>query len=92
MDLLDWDALEGIAHVLTFGARKYVSNNWRGGISYSRIISSLLRHLAAIQRGEDVDPESGLPHIDHVGCNAMFLSFFMKHRPELDDRWKPSKN
>lgn len=86
MDLLDWDALEGLAKVLTFGAQKYDANNWRGGIAYSRITSSLVRHLAAFQRGEDIDPESGLPHIDHIGCNWMFLSYFTKRRANLDDR------
>lgn len=92
LDLLDPDALEGLAKVLTFGAQKYAANNWRGGFKYGRTIAALLRHLQALQRGEDIDPESGLPHIDHIGCNWMFLSFFMKH-PELyqdnDDRWKP---
>lgn len=92
VDLLDSLALEGLAQVLTFGATKYAAHNWRGGISYSRLISSLLRHLFAIQRGEDIDPESGLPHIDHVGCNWMFLSNFTKTRPDLDDRWKDLKN
>jgi hypothetical protein len=48
----------------------------------------MLRHLFAIMRGEDNDPESGLPHIDHVGCCWMFLSNNMKVRPEMDDRWK----
>lgn len=85
MDLLDPEALEGLAKVLTFGAQKYDAHNWRGGINYSRIIASLMRHLMAIQKGEYTDPESGLPHIDHVGCNWMFLSYFMKHRTDLDD-------
>ena len=89
LDLLDWDALGGLAEVLTFGALKYDANNWRGGIVNSRLIASLLRHLSAIQRGEDVDPESGLPHIDHIGCNWMFLSNNYKHRPDLDDRYIP---
>jgi hypothetical protein len=88
MDLLDWDALGGLAAVLTFGANKYAAHNWRNGISYSRITAAMLRHLAAIQQGEDVDPESGLPHIDHLGCCWMFLSNFMKNRPDLDDRYK----
>ena len=87
MDLLDPFALEGLAKVLTFGANKYAANNWRNGIAYSRIISSLLRHLSAIQRGEITDPESGLPHIDHIGCNWMFLSSFMKTQPHLNDLW-----
>lgn len=88
MDLLDAAALEGLAKVLTFGANKYTqngvsgANNWRAGIQYSRLISSLLRHLSAIQRGELIDPESGLPHIDHLGCNWMFLSNFMKQEKQ----------
>lgn len=88
MDLLDADALEGLAKVLTFGANKYASHNWRGGISYSRVIAALLRHTFAILRGEYTDKESGLPHIDHVGCCWMFLSSFMKNRSDLDDLWK----
>ena len=91
MDLIDADALEGLAKVLTFGAQKYAAHNWRGGIEYSRLTAAILRHLMAIQRGEDVDPESGLPHIDHLGCCWMFLSHLSKHRPDLDDRWKPKK-
>lgn len=88
VDLVDPLAIEGLAKVLTFGAQKYAAHNWRGGISYSRIIGGLLRHAFAIMRGEDIDPESGLPHIDHLGCCWMFLSNFMKTRPDLDDRWK----
>jgi hypothetical protein len=88
MDLLDFDALEGLAKVLTFGANKYAAHNWRKGISYSRLTAAMLRHLAALQKGEDIDPESGLPHIDHLGCCWMFLSNMTKTRPDLDDRFK----
>jgi hypothetical protein len=86
-DLLDPDALIGIAHVLSFGARKYAAHNWRKGISWSRLLGAILRHTFALMRGEDVDPESGLPHVDHLGCCWMFLSWHMKNRPDLDDRW-----
>jgi hypothetical protein len=88
MDLLDADYLEGVANVLSFGARKYAAHNWRGGINYSRLIASLYRHLGAINRGEDIDPESGLPHVYHLGCNTMFLASMMKTRPDMDDRYK----
>lgn len=91
MDLLDAEALEGLAKVLTFGAKKYASHNWRGGINYSRLMAALLRHSFAILRGEYIDPESGLPHIDHVGCCWMFLSNQMKVRPDMDDLYKESK-
>jgi hypothetical protein len=85
MELLDPHALEGLSAVLTFGATKYGPNNWRKGIVYSRLIGSLKRHLTAIEKGELIDPESGLPHIDHFGCNWMFLSTFMKTNPSLND-------
>jgi len=88
MDLLDPLALEGLAKVLTFGAQKYAAHNWRKGIANTRLIAAMLRHLFAIMRGEDLDPESGLPHIDHVGCCWMFLSNNMKVRPDTDDRWR----
>ena len=87
LNLIDPQAIEGLASVLTFGAKKYAADNWRDGISNSRLIASLLRHLFAIMRGEYTDPESGLPHIDHVGCNWMFLSNNLKNRPDLNDSW-----
>ena len=90
MDLIDYKATEGVAQVLAFGAKKYAANNWRNGIKYSRLIAAAYRHLGALNSGEDIDPESGLPHVDHLGCTIMFLSNMMKTRPDLDDRWKPT--
>lgn len=92
MDLLDPWALEGLASVLTFGAQKYAAHNWRNGLGYSRVIAAMARHLSAIQKGEDIDPESGLPHVDHLGCCWMFLSNYMKTKQDQDDRWKPNEN
>lgn len=89
VDLLEPEWLEGVAKVLTFGANKYAAHNWRKGIKFSRLIAALFRHLLAIINGEDVDRESGLPHVHHLSCCAMFLSWHMAHKPELDDRWKP---
>ena len=88
VDLLDAEWLEGIGHVLRFGAMKYSDHNWRNGFKWSRLIGAAFRHLLAISRGEDIDPESGLPHADHLGCSVMFLAWHMKNKPELDDRWK----
>lgn len=85
MDLLDPWALEGLAAVLTFGANKYDSWNWAKGIHYSRLVASLERHLGAIKKGEYIDGESGLPHIDHLGCNWHFLSALMKKGQDWDD-------
>ena len=83
---------EGIASVLGFGAEKYAAWNWAGGISYSRLISALERHVNAFKKGEDYDPESGLCHLYHAGCCLMFLSCFHEwNREELDDRFKLDK-
>lgn len=87
MDLLDANYLEGVANVLGFGAKKYSANNWRGGISVSRLIAASYRHLGAINRGEDIDSESGLPHVYHLGCCTMFLAEMLT-REGMDDRYK----
>jgi len=92
MDLLDADFLEGVAQVLTFGAQKYAAHNWRQGLSVSRLIAAAYRHLGAINRGEDNDPESGRPHTYHLGCCTMFLSEMLKNYPEMDDRWKKNNS
>lgn len=91
VELLDPLALEGLAKVLAFGAKKYAKHNWRGGLSYTRLIGAALRHTFEILKGKDIDPESGLPHVDHLGCCWMFLSNMMKTRPDMDDRWKGTK-
>jgi len=88
LDLIDPLALHGLGSVLAFGATKYNDHNWRKRIANSRIMASLLHHLMAIQAGEYVDNESGMPHIDHVGANWMFLSNNLKTRPDLNDLWK----
>ena len=88
MDLLPAEALREITKALDFGAAKYGRFNWRKGIQWSRIVSASMRHLTAFNDGEDVDPESGLSHLAHLGCNVMFLLQYIKEHPELDDRYK----
>lgn len=81
-------ALAGAARVLTYGAVKYFRGNWRNGLKHTGIADCLLRHLAAYLAGEDNDKESGLPHVDHVLVNALFLAEMTRTYPELDDRAK----
>lgn len=87
LDLIPLEALIGLGNVLTFGAKKYKRANWASGIEYSRLISAALRHLMAFNAGEDIDPESGLSHVDHALCNLAFLSWMRIHRADMDDRW-----
>jgi hypothetical protein len=69
-------AVAGVIAVLGFGFRKYKKRNgWKEVPEAKRRYKDAMhRHLQAIERGELIDPESGKPHIDHVACNAMFLS------------------
>jgi len=73
ISLLDFNALEDTVQVLAFGANKYARDNWKKGLQFSQVLDSMLRHIKALQAGQWIDPESNLPHIGHIGCNAMFL-------------------
>lgn len=88
-ELLSPIALSATAEVLGFGAKKYAAHNWRKGLVWSRILGAIFRHLLAFMQGEDLDKETGLPHIDHVACEVMFLQEFYRTRKDLDDRYKP---
>jgi len=71
--LLDLKCFEDCVRVLEFGKNKYARDNWRIGLPQTQILDSMLRHIAALQRGELIDPESGISHIGHIQANAMFL-------------------
>jgi len=85
-DLLHPIAQEGIVRVLTKGSKKYSEWNWAKGMKWSTVIASLKRHLAAFEKGEDFDPETGELHVDHMQCNTHFLSAYYKIAPQHDDR------
>lgn len=85
-DLIHPKAEKGLVSVLTKGAEKYAERNWEKGMEWSKVIASLKRHLAAFESGEDYDSETGLLHIDHIQCNAHFLSAYYKIAPQYDDR------
>lgn len=72
MDLIPPEAERAMAAVLTMGAEKYGPNQWRG-VAPERYEAALRRHLLAWKEGETLDPESGLPHLAHLLCNAAFL-------------------
>lgn len=68
------NALEAIASVLTFGAKKYAAHSWQTVPNASeRYLAAQLRHITSLQKGEVNDPESGLHHLAHAACNALFI-------------------
>ena len=90
--LVPTEIVVGIAMAFGMGAEKYGEWNYREGISYTRLIDSLLRHTLAFLNGEDNDPESGYPHTWHIGANIAMLEWMRVNKPELDNRYKGKKN
>lgn len=80
--------LEDEARVWAYGKQKYAAWNWAKGMDWSVPLACLMRHMAAWQRGEEVDPESGLPHLAHAMCNLRMLTLYSKTYKEGDDRPK----
>lgn len=79
-------AVEQMAKVMTKGSEKYAPHNWELGMAWSKCLASAKRHIAAIERGEDFDPETGLLHSAHAMTNMAFLTEYYKIYPQGDDR------
>lgn len=89
MDLIPVEAIEEIAKVLGFGAKKYGDRDWEKGLSWSRYYGAALRHLTAWWGGEDKDSETGLSHVAHALCCVLILSTYERRGMILfDDRPK----
>jgi hypothetical protein len=57
------------------GALKYGRNNWREtGVRATIYIDALKRHINAYAEGEDLDPDSKMPHLAHaLACLAILV-------------------
>ena len=74
--------IEGVMAVREMGTKKYGDpDNWRK-VEPERYHEAMLRHtLASWKDPYAVDPESGLLHLEHICCNAVFL-LEMRKTPE----------
>jgi hypothetical protein len=88
VDGIDPQFMLAVGEILEYGAKKYAKYNWTRGIHYTRIYGSLVRHMLRWYAGEDIDPESGKPHLWHAACNLMFLISYtgQDKYAEFDDR------
>jgi len=85
-DLIDAYSLEMLARTYEFGTRKYEENDWRKGVRWGRTWGSIMRHLYDFWKGEDLDPESGLPHLAHAVWQIFALMFYSRYGVGTDDR------
>lgn len=87
-DLLPWPALEQVAMVMAFGAKKYAEHNWAKGMAWTRLARATIGHVALWLRGEDNDPESGFSHLAHAGASVLMLLSLVIMRRGNDSRFK----
>lgn len=87
-DLIPAGALFTLARVFGRGAKKYAERNWERGYPWSWSFAALMRHAWAFWRGEELDKESGLPHLAHAAWHCFVLQEFTNDYPDKDDRSK----
>lgn len=89
VDVLPPSVLLSVGDVFAYGAGKYGERNWEQYAEdwdWCQLYASAMRHLIAWAGGEDIDPESGLPHLDHAVCNLMMLQGLIHAEKGNDDR------
>ena len=87
-DLISPTALEALGKVYTYGAAKYADRNMEKGTEWSKYFGAMMRHAWAFWRGEDIDKESGLPHLSHAAWCCFTLLDYMVYHKDKDDRRK----
>ena len=88
VDLVPTEAINALADILTAGSVKYGEHNWRHGMDWSRVYGAAQRHMLAFWGGDDIDAESGMPHLWHALTNLAFLVSYQAMSVGRDDRWK----
>lgn len=89
--LIPPEALQKVAEHYAIGAAKYEEHNWRRGYDWSLSYDAAIRHFGAFWAGEDLDEETGSPHLAAAVFHALTLLTFMVEHPELDDRPSAAK-
>lgn len=79
--------IAGLGLALLEGARKYGSFNWRvAGVRASVYFDAMHRHMGAWWEGQDIDPDSGLSHVDKAIASLVVLRDSMLQGNWVDDR------
>jgi len=75
LHLIPNTALVAMSMAFLEGREKYGQYNWRiTGVRASVYQAALLRHMMAWFDGEDIDPDSGLPHLHKaIACLAILI-------------------
>lgn len=82
-------AIAYMSLAMGLGARKYGSFNWREkNVKATIYYAAMMRHMHAWFDGQELDPESGYPHIAHALACAAILADATEGGNLVDDRPK----
>lgn len=84
-DLIPPRGIEEVHKVFNQKLETYNINEWKQGLSWSEVLSSLKKHLIEFEKGNDFD-ENGNHHIASVAMQALILSDYYSSYPQGDDR------
>lgn len=84
---VDPRALRILGRVAAMGAEKYATWNFLKGFDWALAFDAMQRHSMAFWEGEDLDPESGLPHMAHAAWHALCLVSFQARELGTDSRY-----
>ena len=87
-DLIPVPALTQLARLYGKGAVKYAAHNWRLGYDWSKSYAAAQRHMNAFWAGEDIDPETQVPHVINAAFHMFALATYITEHPEFDDRFE----
>ncbi len=80
-------AADATAKVHQFGAERYGPWNWRENkVPLMTYLHAMRRHLDAVLDGQDLDPDSGLPHVAHVAASCNIIMDAAAFGTLVDDR------
>jgi hypothetical protein len=82
-ELSGWSSLDLVTMAMEYGAAKpeYGRNNWKKGHVWSECVDAAQRHVVAMLRGEEIDTDSGNPHLAHVfGSLHMLMGHFLNDK------------
>ena len=85
-DLIPPAAIAALARHYGVGAEKYNDHNYMKGYEWGKSYAALLRHLNQFWSGQDIDEETGTPHVICAAWHCFALHEFMREHPGYDDR------
>ena len=84
-DLIPVQGITEVSKILTEKLKKHEVNEWKYGISWTEVLSSLKKHLTEFELGNDYT-EEGLLHMAEVASDALILCEYYSIYPQGDDR------